>query len=151
MNIKVLTGSLLIGVGCAVVGFFGYTTLKHYNGFLQAQDELRRAYGAISSNIMLYGVLRSYDSNSATLEIEIQNPYQVGGPAIIYRLPLLASAFIGYQEVTAEDGVYTSVSSTTPLARETLTQLPAGTRVKFLTLPRDTGSAIMYLLVGNPL
>lgn len=151
MRARIIATILIAGLLVGVLSYLGFSTVVYRNAFLEADAQLQRAKSALGTNVMLYGTVRSFDSATHTLTVEVVNAYEAGGAPVTYNLPVLDDAYIGHQELAKNGEMYDSVSAITSADRTTLQDLPAGTRVKFLIRTGKGVASIMYLLFGNPL
>lgn len=145
--------TIVIGLGIIILGcgagFLSFSAWRYQLAYELAATEARNLEAALSNTSMLYGIIRSLDIANNTLTIETPNPYMVGQSPIVYTLPILSTTFIGHQSLIAqEDGVYTTVSSTTP---SVISALQPGMKVKFFVASHNMKSSIYYLLYGDPL
>jgi hypothetical protein len=135
-------------VGCAI-GFLSFSMWQYQQAYQLANTRATNLEVALSQNSVLYGIIRSLDSEKNTLTIETPDLYTTGQSPVVYTLPILSTAFIGHQTLlTDEGGTYVSLSSTTP---SSLSALRSGMKVKFLVASREAKSVIYYLLYGDPL
>lgn len=145
-----IVAGIVAGV-CALIGFVVFTVITYRSAYTLQANQLGRTYTSLSAGAMLYGTIVSVDQAGGTLTVRTKNNYDSNGSDIVYQLPVTTDAFIGRQDMLSVNGLYGAVSSTTPASAGNLLVLTPGMHIKFFILNQSSGSAISYLLYGNPL